>query len=105
VVHVSATPFDHSRADLMEQLAFDDAASGLGTGADRYELVVDTERGVVLRSEAQLEGSPFLIIEIQDVGFDEPFPNDTFTLEAPPGQTFKNSSELFGWRDELEDDP
>jgi hypothetical protein len=87
-VRVSATPAEPSHEDRLEAFAMDEAASDLGIGADRYELIVDTERGVILRSEAQLDGSPYLIIEMRSVGFDEPLLEETFRLEAPPGTTF-----------------
>ncbi|HXF74097.1 MAG TPA: hypothetical protein VNO79_16005 [Actinomycetota bacterium] len=54
---------------------------GLGVGADEYRLVVDAERGVLLRSEAVLEGEPFRLLEVEEVAFDEDLPEGTF---APP---------------------
>src|SRR5262249_42955486 len=45
---------------------------GLGAaGADEFELVVDAERGVLLRIEARLEGAPFDIVEFVEISFDE----------------------------------
>lgn len=52
-------------------------------GADDYELVVDAERGVILRSASRLGGQAFDIMEILDVGFDEVFPDGTFVLDLP----------------------
>jgi hypothetical protein len=57
---------------------------GLGTGADEYELLVDAERGVLLRAEARMDGEPFRILEVQEVAFDEPFAPETFL--APKGR-------------------
>ncbi len=103
VVRVSATPVEAGSAGRLDLLALDDAVIGLGTEADRYELLVDAERGLILRSEAQLEGSPFLVIEMQEVGFDESFPEETFTLEPPPGTTFTSRSPFHDLRPEKPD--
>jgi hypothetical protein len=56
---------------------------GLGSGADEYILLVDAERGVILRSEARLENRPFTIIAMTEVAFDRPLPAETFLV---PGQ-------------------
>lgn len=50
----------------------------IGAGADRYELVVDVESGVLLRTEARLEGLPFRVIEVDDIGVDEAFDDSIF---------------------------
>ncbi len=61
---------------------------GLGLGADEYQLMVDDERGVLLRSEARIRGLPFRILEMQLVSFDEEFPEDTFRPAAPTEEPF-----------------
>lgn len=61
---------------------------GIGSGADEYRLLVDAERGVLLRSEAQLSGEPFQVLEVDEIGFDEDLPPETFVLELPPEQVF-----------------
>lgn len=62
---------------------------GIGSGAEEYELLVDGERGVLLRTEARLRGRPFLIVEMDEVTFDEELPADTFTLALPTGEEFE----------------
>jgi hypothetical protein len=57
------------------------AAHHLGGGADEYALLVDAQRGVLLRSEARIGGEPFRIIEMAAVAFDEALAEDVF---APP---------------------
>lgn len=52
-------------------------------GADDYELVVDAERGVILRLASRLEGRAFDVTEVLDVGFDETFPESMFALDLP----------------------
>jgi hypothetical protein len=56
------------------------ATHRLGSGAE-YALLVDAERGVLLRSEALLEDNPFRVIEMETVTFDEQLDDETF---APP---------------------
>ena len=79
-VDVRATP---SAIDDNEEESSDwrHATYQLGGGADEYALLVDAERGVVLRSEARIGGSPFRIIEMETVAFDVEFGEDLF---APP---------------------
>jgi len=99
-VRVSATPMRANAADVLEQLSLDDAVLELGAGADRYDLLVDSERGVILRSEALLDEAPFLVVEIQEIGFDESFADETFHLEPPPGTTFTSRrffDNVLGW--------
>ncbi len=62
---------------------------GIGLGAEEYSLLVDGERGVLLRTEARLHGRPFLILEMDQMSFDEELAADTFALEPPSGQEFE----------------
>ena len=57
------------------------ALHALGAGADRYELIIDTEAGVLVRTEARLEGRPFRVIEVDDLAVDELFVEPTFDPE------------------------
>ena len=99
-LEVSAHPIDPESFDFLEEIQVDRAQSELATGADEYVLHIDAERGVVLRSEARLEGRPFRIIEMEQISFDEELPDETFTLRLPPGTSFKSVDEwklkLFG---------
>lgn len=52
-------------------------------GADDYELVVDAERGVILRLASRLEGRAFDATGVLDICFDETFPEGTFALDLP----------------------
>lgn len=56
----------------------------LGIGADEYELVVDAERGILLRTTAFLDGEPFASAEFVEIAFDEPFPSQVF--DPPRGE-------------------
>jgi hypothetical protein len=58
-------------------------------GADEIELVVDRERGVVLRTESRLAGEPYQVREIVEIAFDDEFPDELFRIELPPGESFE----------------
>ncbi len=53
--------------------------------ADAIDLLVDRERGVILRAVSWLHGSAYRIVEASDVAFNELFPPDTFKIEPPSG--------------------
>jgi len=57
------------------------AAHAFGAGADEYELAVDAERGVVLRSVAFLDGREFERSEAVEIAFDEDLPAELFEEE------------------------
>ncbi len=52
-------------------------------GADEYEAVVDAERGVVLRLASRLDGEDFDALEIEEIHFDERFPEEMFDSREP----------------------
>jgi hypothetical protein len=54
-------------------------------GADAHELLVDAERGVLLRLVSFIEGEQFALSELEQVAFDEQLPPETFVFRAPPG--------------------
>lgn len=58
----------------------------LDLGAEAYELVVDAERGILLRTEAFAGGEPFSVVEVVDIAFDEKPPRRTFTFAPPDGE-------------------
>ena len=64
-------------------------------GATEFELLIDAERGIVLRTEARLDGRPFHVRELLEVAFDEPLPDETFVYEPPPGETVRTQEEAF----------
>ncbi|HSJ72818.1 MAG TPA: hypothetical protein VK904_00755, partial [Miltoncostaeaceae bacterium] len=61
----------------------------LARGADAHDLMVDAERGILLRIASEIDGEPFAITEVEEVAFDEAFGPETFALELPPGETFQ----------------
>jgi outer membrane lipoprotein-sorting protein len=82
----------HGRLDDGEPLRpFD----GIPFGATDFELLVDAERGVVLRAEARLDGRPFQVREVLEITFDEPLPEETFVYEPPPGEAVRTHEEAF----------
>jgi len=71
----------------------------LGRGADKIELLVDRELGVVLRHEAHLDGRPMSTTEVLSVAFDEPIDPSTFELELEDGQVVRRPEEMHHDRD------
>lgn len=55
----------------------------LSWGADEYEAVVDVERGVLLRCASRLRGRDFDALEVEEIHFDEEFPEDVFSSRQP----------------------
>jgi hypothetical protein len=88
VIRVRAHPRDTHR-DLSSLDAF-------GEGADEYDFEVHAERGLFLRLEARRNGLPFSVFEAVSIEFDEPIPEERFTLEPPPGQPVRTLEELYG---------
>lgn len=55
----------------------------LSWGADEYDLLVDVERGIILRCANRLGGKDFDTLEVEEVFFDERFDRETFTSRRP----------------------
>jgi hypothetical protein len=55
----------------------------LSWGADEYEVVVDAQRGVLLRCASRLRGEDFEALEVEQIHFDEPFGPEVFTSRQP----------------------
>lgn len=55
-------------------------------GADEVDLLVDAERGVLLRQAARIEGEEYQVSEVLEIEFDGPVPPDTFRFKPPPGE-------------------
>jgi hypothetical protein len=58
---------------------------GFAAWGDGYDLLLDAERGVLLRAAALLDGEPFAVTELREPVFDEPLAADLFRFTAPPG--------------------
>jgi hypothetical protein len=67
-----------------EELDWEWDPDPLHWGADEYEVLVDTERGVLLRCASRLRGKDFNTLEIEEIHFDEQFAEDTFASREPP---------------------
>jgi len=68
---------------------------GLPPGATDFELLVDAERGTVLRCDARLDGRPFSLREVLEIAYDEPLPAATFVFEPGPGETVRTFDEAY----------
>ena len=77
--HATPRPHDprHGRALALHEL---------GTGAHRYRLEVDQERGVLLAVTAVRDEQPFHKITTLAIRFDEPIPAETFQFAPPQGE-------------------
>jgi len=58
----------------------------LPVGATEHELLVDRERGVILRVASLLDGVAFDTIEVTDAAFDEPLDEGLFRYEPSAGE-------------------
>jgi len=63
---------------VVEPQAFDPTFHLLGTGADVYRLIVDAEVGILLRCQAEFDGEPFRVIEVDEIGVNEILARETF---------------------------
>jgi hypothetical protein len=52
-------------------------------GADEYEFLVDSERGVLLRCSSRLNGEDFDAPEVEEIRFDERFGQEVFDSREP----------------------
>lgn len=52
-------------------------------GADRYELTIDSQQGILLAYSAQRNDQVFASVSVKFVVFDEPFSDNTFSTEIP----------------------
>ena len=68
----------------------------LWPGADEYDLVLDRERGILLRVEAMIEGAPFARSEVLEVAFDESFGPEVFRFQPPEGEEIRSPEEVWG---------
>ena len=76
---VKATPRASKRG------SFDETLHMLGTGADEYRLVVDSETGILLRGEARFHGDVFRVVEVEEIAVDETFSENTFDPDTLGG--------------------
>jgi len=56
-------------------------------GADDYELLIDAERGTLLRIEARSQGEGFAGVEVMDIEFDVLIPDNAFSFTVSPGMS------------------
>jgi outer membrane lipoprotein-sorting protein len=74
-IAVRGTPRDNASFDVP-----------LPIGATEHQLLVDAERGVLLRVESLLDGVPFDTLEVTDAAFDEPLDAALFAYKPSPGE-------------------
>ena len=79
---------DGRRVELIEAVARADRVPSLPSGADRYHLVIDRDRGIVLRMAASADGVEFSSVEITSLEMDLPLAPELFRVELPAGMAF-----------------
>jgi outer membrane lipoprotein-sorting protein len=52
---------------------------------DDYRLIVDSERGILLRCEGIVDDQPAVVVEASSIEFDLPIPDSIFSFEPPTG--------------------
>ena len=52
-------------------------------GADEYEVIVDAERGVLLRLASRLGGEDIDALEVKEIRLDEPFGDEVLESREP----------------------
>jgi hypothetical protein len=67
--------------------------SGAFMGDWPQELLVDAERGVLLRLVSLIDDEPFVITEFFDIAFDEELEDDLFVFVPPPGEELHDAGE------------
>ena len=61
------------------------------SSADEFELLVDAERGTLLRIGARERGAEFAGIEVTSIEFDSPIPDAVFAFSPPPSKRQRNT--------------
>jgi hypothetical protein len=54
-----------------------------------FELWIDAERGILLRTAERFRGRDYQVVELLNVEFDVPMTEEVFKLSLPPGQEFR----------------
>jgi outer membrane lipoprotein-sorting protein len=72
-------------------------------GADAFELEVDRSRGVLLRLAAFFEGEELSVSELEELVFDEDFPEGTFGFVPPAGEEIRPPETGRGRRQSLDE--
>jgi len=66
---------------------------GLEPGIEEAEVLLDAERGLVLRRAELVDGEEAFVREVAQITYDEPFPPETFVFELPPGASARGRAE------------
>ncbi len=64
------------------------------TGADRHELAIDAERGVLLGATSFLDDEPASLFEVLEIAFDEPLDPALFQHVPGPGEQVARPEEI-----------
>jgi outer membrane lipoprotein-sorting protein len=92
-IHHAGRHAHHVRGVPRQRVSWHDLY-GLAPGADEYMLLIDAERGSLLRAGALLDGKEFAFSNVEEVAFDEELPSEPFVLERAPGERVRTREEL-----------
>lgn len=67
---------------------------GWASFGPEFELSIDTEHGIVLRTVERFRGRDFHVAELLDVTFEPPISDEVFTLVLPAGQEFRRYEDI-----------
>jgi hypothetical protein len=66
---------------------------GLQPGVETAELLLDSERGLILRLAELVDGEEALVREVEQIDYDQPPPEGTFGFELPAGASARGQAE------------
>jgi hypothetical protein len=66
---------------------------GVEPAIDAAELLLDAERGLVLRRAELVDGEEAFVREVERIAYDEPLPPETFVFELPAGASARGLAE------------
>jgi hypothetical protein len=67
---------------------------GWASFSPEFELWIDTEHGIVLRTVERFRGHDFQVTELLDVAFEAPISDEVFTLVLPAGEEFRRYEDI-----------
>ncbi len=65
----------------------------LDPGVEEAEVLLDAERGLILRRAALVDEEEASVLEVEQIAYDEELPPETFVFELPPGASARGRTE------------
>jgi hypothetical protein len=67
---------------------------GWASFGPEFELWIDAERGILLRTAERFRGRDYQVVELRNVEFDVPMTEGVFKLSLPPGEEFRRYEDV-----------